>query len=426
MASFFRIALFCVACVALPPMAHAADHTVQSSMALRALQAACVAVDGPEPVIAAMQDGSRNEAEVSEFELGLGLTGWRIDVDLADGGALEVSRLASGRQMHRVVVEYIRDGRRILQARAERGCDRIEGRMLRYGSDGRAETVLLLDQTLVPDGRELALDPPVPPGRDPEGTTVALLDTGVNYLQPAIAERLARDAGGAALGWDFWDDDPRPFDANPLLSPFHPARHGTTVARALLAEAGPVRLLPLRFPHGHPERLTQAVERAADNGTRVLLVGIGSRREEDWLAFAEAARAHPEMLIVVTAGRENEDIDDRAHYPAALALPSMIVVGAADGFGQPIRSNWGRRRVDVLAPAERLVLRNFDDVEEAVAGAEYAAARVAALAARLATGNPGLGAAELKAAILARAVLSDHGAPARSAYGVLPEDALRP
>ena len=103
----------------------------------------------------------------------------------------------------------------------------------------------------------------------------------------------------------------------------------------------------------------------------------------------------------------------------------MLVVGAADGFGQPVRSNWGLRRVDLLAPAERLVVRDFDDVEQAVAGAEFAAARVAALASRLLSAEPGLTAAALKARILAMARLSDHGARPRSAYGVLPDEALQ-
>ena len=124
------------------------------------------------------------------------------------------------------------------------------------------------------------------------------------------------------------------------------------------------------------------------------------------------------------AGREGEDIDDRAYYPAALGMPNMLTVGAADGFGQPVRSNWGLRRVDVLAPAEKLVVRNFDDVEQAVSGAEFAAARVAALATRLLAAEPALTTAQLKARLLAMARLSDQGGRARSAYGVIPEEAF--
>ncbi len=406
-----------------------ADAAADAALVRRALQAACPAAQ-VEPAIAALQGDFAGPPQSSAIDLGLGLTGWRLAGDLPDGGALQVSRLASGEALQRVVIELARPAqagrplRPLLQARAERDCARIDARRLQYRADGAVEAVALLDENLAPTGHLLPFDAPVPPGADPGGVTVALLDTGVNYLQPAIGDRLARDSDGAILGYDFEDDDPRPFDLNLALSPFHPGRHGTLVAHALLNEAAPLRLIPLRYPRSQPERLAAAVERAAEGGARLLLVGLGGRREADWQGFAAALRAHPDLLAIVSAGREGEDIDDRAYYPAALALPNMLVVGAADGFGQPIRSNWGLRRVDVLAPAERLVVRNFDDVEQAVAGAEFAAARVAALATRLLADEPGLTAAPLKARLLGLARLSDHGGPARSAYGAIPEEAF--
>jgi subtilisin family serine protease len=343
---------------------------------------------------------------------------------------LQVSRLASGATLQRVVIELDRPAapgqppRPLLQARAERDCQRIEARVLVYRDDGGIEAVALLDDALKPTGRTLPFNPPVPAGVDPGGVTVALLDTGVNYLQPALAERLARDANGALLGFDFEDGDDRPFDLNPALSPFHPGRHGTLMANALLREAAPLRLIPLRFPRSEPEKLADAVSLATKHGAKILLLGLGNRRALDWQGFAQGLRAHPDLLVIVSAGREGEDIDDRAYYPAALGMPNMLTVGAADGFGQPVRSNWGLRRVDVLAPAEKLVVRNFDDVEEAVSGAEFAAARVAALATRLLAAEPGLTTAQLKARLLAMARLSDQGGRARSAYGVIPEEAF--
>ena len=196
------------------------------------------------------------------------------------------------------------------------------------------------------------------------------------------------------------------------------------VANALLAEAAPLRLIALRHPASRPQRLSDAVDLAAANGARLLLVGIGGRREADWRGFASALRENPQLLAIVSAGRDGENIDDRAHFPAALALPNMLSVGAADGFGQPVRSNWGQRRVDLLAPAERLVVRDFDGYEAVAGGAEFAAPRVAAPASRLLASEPGLDTQTLKARILALARLSDPGGPPRSAYGVLPEAAL--
>jgi hypothetical protein len=422
-ASAFALALIC-----FPAWA---DQQQDAVLALRALQAACPAREA-DAVAVALRGEVDGAPQSQLIDLGLGLTGWRLTASLNDGGTLQVSRLASGETLQRVVVELDRpaapgqQSRPLLQARAERDCQRIEARALVYRADGAIETVALLDETLQPTGRTLPFDAPIPAGSDPGGVTVALLDTGVNYLQPAIGERLARAADGTPLGFDFEDGDPRPFDLNLALSPFHPGRHGTSVANTLLREAAPVRLIPLRYPRSQPEKLADAIELAARHGTKILLVGLGSRRALDWQGFADAMRAHPEMLAIVTAGRDGEDIDDRAFYPPALALPNMLTVGAADGFGQPVRSNWGLRRVDVLAPAERLVVRNFHDVEETVAGAVFAAARVAALATRLLTAEPNLTTAQVKAALLSKARLSDHGGRARSAYGLLPEEAFSP
>jgi len=406
-----------------------AGEREDAALALRSLKAACPAKE-PAKVAATLSGELAGEAQSNAIDLGLGLTGWRLTASLKDGGVLQISRLASGETLQRVVVEFDRPAapdqppRPLLQARAERDCERIEARSLAYRSDGAIEAVLLLDEALQPTGQVLPFDPPVPAGSDPGGVTVALLDTGVNYLQPAIAERLARDAGGAIVGFDFEDDDPRPFDLNLSLSPFHPGRHGTVLAHTLLREAAPLRLVPLRHPRSTPAKLEDAVDLAARQGAKILLVGLGSRRALDWQGFADGLRRHPEILAIVSVGRDGEDIDDRAYYPAALSLPNMLTVGAADGFGQPVRSNWGLRRVDLLAPAERLVVRNFDDVEETVAGAEFAAARVAALATRLLQSEPGLTAAQMKSRLLAMARLSDHGGPPRSAYGVVPEEAF--
>jgi hypothetical protein len=313
----------------------------------------------------------------------------------------------------------------ILQARIERQCDHIEGRRLNYAADGRVDSVELLDGKLQSTGKRLLLDPPVPPAPPAAGIVVALLDTGVNYLQPRIAQHLARRADGSSLGYDYWDDDPRPFDVNILGSPFYPARHGTTLANLLLDLTPDIALLPLRFPRPDPTRLGDAVDRAAASGARVLLVGLSTSRG-DWRNFREAVLRHPQMLVVASAGSEGEDIDDRAVYPAALALPNQITIGAADGFGQPVKSNWGRKRVDALVPAEKLVTRDFDDLERDVGGAEYAATRVAALAARLAAAHPDWSALQLKNAILARARISDSTTTLRSAYGLLPDEAFTP
>ncbi|MEO8558684.1 MAG: S8 family serine peptidase [Rhodospirillales bacterium] len=403
------------------------------ALLLRAIKAACLSDATADSISLALPERA-GEANTRDLSFGFGLTGHQWSFVLPGDRALDVSRVDSRGVMQRIVADLVAPGsdgiaRPVMQARIERQCDRLEGRRLNYAADGRIDSVDLLDEHLQALGKRLLLDPPVPPlptGIAPvKGTVVALLDTGVNYLQPRIAQRLARDSTGAALGYDYWDDDARPFDVNIIGSPFYPARHGTTLANLLLDLNPDIVLLPLRFPRPDPTRLGDAVDRAAAAGARVLLVGLSSSRG-DWRNFRAAVLRHSEMLVVVSAGSEGEDIDDRAVYPAALGLPNQLTIGAADGFGQPVRSNWGRKRVDVLVPAERFVVRDFDGLEQQVGGAEYAATRVAALAARLASAHPDWNAAQLKSAILARARISDSTTILRSAYGVLPDEAFAP
>ncbi len=393
---------------------------------LQALRAAC-RPDADADSIARAVPLHQGEVQTQRLDFAFGIKGHQWTVTLPQDRSLELWRVDSRNGMQRLVGELSQPGedgmvRPSMQVRIEQDCTRPEGRRLNYGPDRKMLSVELLDEALQPTGKLLLLDPPVPPAPPAPGVVVALLDTGVNYLQPRIAQHLARDQSGNALGYDYWDNDPRPFDVNIVGSPFYPARHGTTVANLLLDLNPNVALLPLRFPRPDITRLGDAVDRAVGDGARIMLVGLTSQKG-DWRNFRDSVLRHPDILVIVTAGSDSEDIDDRAIYPAALDLPNKLTVGAADGFGEPARSNWGRKRVDLLAMAEKLVVRDFDGLEQEVGGAEYAAAKVAALAARLAAAHPDWKAADLKNAILSRARLSDAG-PLRSAYGVLDEEAF--
>ena len=55
--------------------------------------------------------------------------------------------------------------------------------------------------------------PKVPPGTDPGGTAIALIAHGVDYTDPEIAPRLARDGEGDIIGWDFIAGDNKPYAA---------------------------------------------------------------------------------------------------------------------------------------------------------------------------------------------------------------------
>ncbi len=350
----------------------------------------------------------------------------RRRVTLRDGerGSLAVVAARRGTALQSLTLEAYRDERPVMMLRSAGDCAVIMARAIVYDEAGQAVELIHLDGDLAPTETREPLNPPVPPGEDPGGVLVAQVDSGVNYLLPAIAARLARDAEGALLGFDYWELDHRPFDGNPARSPFFPIRHGTAVASVLLREAPDVRLLPYRYPRPDMGRMAALIEAAGAAGAAIVAMPLGSRNEAEWQAFARAAEARPEMLFVLSAGNDGRDIDAAPLYPAVLTLENLLVVTSSDTFGRLAPgSNWGARSVDLMVPAERVEVTDHRGASGLASGSSYAVPRVAALAARLKARNPDWAAAELKQAILARAVppLSRGASPVR--HGWIPNPA---
>ena len=82
----------------------------------------------------------------------------------------------------------------------------------------------------------------------PGNPRIALVDTGVNYTLPAFLPNVAVDKSGKLVGYDFWDDDPWPFDSDPRRTAFYPTHHGSTVFSVLVDEAPESTISLYRFP----------------------------------------------------------------------------------------------------------------------------------------------------------------------------------
>ncbi|MDZ7749422.1 MAG: S8 family serine peptidase [Halofilum sp. (in: g-proteobacteria)] len=402
-----------------------ADDTDPRGLLRQAIAAAC---EAPREDLAGMAARIPRARALSDEPLVVrGLeAGWRRRFAVDDGAELRVERFEPRGQLRRVSAEYwapvAGDPRPRVAALAGPRCRIRLGRRLVYEAGvSQAVAIEYLDAGLEPTGQREPLNPPVPAGEDPGGVPVALVDAGVNYRLPAIGERLARDAAGTILGYDWWDMDRRPFDANPARSPFFPQRHGTRTASLLLREAPAARLVPYRYPRPDMGRMAALVEDAAGHGVVVVNLSLGSGKRAEWQAFARAARAHPGMLFVVSAGNNGRDIDARPVYPAALGLDNVITVTSAENDGTlAAGSNRGREAVDLMVPAERLRLTDFDGRQIVASGSSHAAVRVSALAARLLAKHPGWRAPELRAAIFARVLPQLSGEAPPVAQGFMP------
>jgi len=300
-------------------------------------------------------------------------------------------------------------------------CSLQVARKINYTEQGQAVDIVTLNADLEPQGEPDWFNPPLElierdadkrlkhPG-DAKPVRVGMVDSGVNYLLPEINRGLARDEDNQLIGYDFWDMDVLPFDAHPVNSGFFLQRHGTRTASLLLREAPGIELVPYRYPRPDMSRMQALVEHAASNQVAILGLPLGSNRAADWRSFARAAREHPHMLFIVSAGNDGRNIDERPVYPASLDLENMLVVTSADDFVSPAeRTNWGRISVDYLVPAERRGALDYSGTETRVSGSSYAVSRVTALAARLKTAHRDWSAAEIVAELRRRYGARDPG-----------------
>jgi subtilisin family serine protease len=415
-----RRLLFLLTLLAAPAAVAANAVTVLINAAIAL---ACAEDTGAAAMAEALPGGARLVAD-DPLDMGGETFGWRRLFAFEDGGTLHLTRLSPWGSLRRIEAEYGAPhggaARPHTAAVADANCRVTMARRLIYDPAGAADVIEILGPDLTPTGVRELLNPAAPLGTDPGGVTVALVDSGVNYLLPAIAGGLARQVDGQLLGYDYWDMDDRPFDANPARSPFFPQRHGTRVASVILAEAPAVRLIPYLYPRPDPGRMADLIDHAAAHGPRIVNLAIGSNRAEHWDGFRAGVTAHPDILFVVSAGNDGRDLDRRPVYPAAFVFPNMLVIASADGFGEPAPgSNWGKGTVDLLVPGEQVPVIGFDGAATTASGASFAAPRVTALAARLLARHPDWTAAELKASIIARARLVDATGRLTSRYGFL-------
>ncbi|MBT6071004.1 MAG: S8 family serine peptidase, partial [Proteobacteria bacterium] len=189
--------------------------------------------------------------------------------------------------------------------------------------------------------------------------------------------------------------------------------------------ASSAKILPYRYPRPDMSRMHQLIAHIARSGARIVNMSLGSNTARDWDAFEGAARRHPHLLFIVSAGNNNRDIDIEPVYPASLTLKNMLVVTSSAGDGYPAEgSNWGTENVDLLVPGERIPAIDFSGEGIDVSGSSYAVARITALAARILTENPDLDAMQLKAKILSLAT-PERGAFVKSGWIKEPSDLIR-
>lgn len=258
-----------------------------------------------------------------------------------------------------------------------------------------------------------AADPPVPPDRHLGGIPVAVIGSGIDYTADAIASRLARDGEGEIIGYDFVDDDRRPFAPD--------NRTAQDISEILLGEGQTSALVVVRADTNAAVSLRQALAYAAKSPARVVLIQYMPHEPECMALLVSAIRYFQDRLFVVAAGDESRDLDQE-NAAGLRGLANALIVSAALPNGDASAgANKGALTIDAAttgSPLKGEGVRPADDPGASM----RAAAHIAAMAVRLRAVEPALDANAMKSKIVAFANQPDAaagGTRANTVYGII-------
>jgi hypothetical protein len=177
-------------------------------------------------------------------------------------------------------------------------------------------TAFAAEKPKVPTGKPTAVEP-----------SVAIVGTGLDYTRPELAAALRRDAELEIVGWDFVDNDRRPFDSkSAVINPATSERNGTGT-RLASALADTALLIPVRVDPANPQSLAKGIGFAARTSVRIVLVPNVAANPTNWNVLLAAAPEFPNQLFIVSADEALATDVALATWKKARALPNVIVVG---------------------------------------------------------------------------------------------------
>ncbi|TDP71558.1 MHFG family PEP-CTERM protein [Roseateles toxinivorans] len=242
-------------------------------------------------------------------------------------------------------------------------------------------------------------------GSQGNGTTIAVLDTGVDGTHPDLTARMV-------AGWNFYDNNADASD---------PVGHGTAVAGAAAASsnnavgvagvAGLARIMPVRIsdPSGYAywSTVAQGLTWAADQGAKVANISFNGVASS--LAVQNAAQYMKNKggLVVVAAG--NNGIDEN------LTPTSTMIVVSATGQND-LRTSWSSYGgfVTLAAPGQDIWTTTKGGGYQAWWGTSLASPVVAGVVAQMLSAKPTLSNLQQEGLLYASA--TDLGTAGRDPY----------
>lgn len=249
--------------------------------------------------------------------------------------------------------------------------------------------------------------------KNDDSVVVAVVDTGIDYTNDEIKNVIWKnsdetengsdsDGNGYAddtIGWNFTNSGNNPYDDN---------GHGTAIAGVLaaaddnsgvvgIASDIDIKLMPVKALDSEGEStmstLIQGIVYADNNGADICNCSWGG---ESGMAdifnnmIMENVIAQSDMLFVVAAGNESENIDRLTYTPASFSEDNLITVGSIEWDGSlSWFSNYGTRKVEMCAPGAAIYTTAVGGGYTCEWGTSFSAPYVAGVAAlaKAAAGN---------------------------------------
>ena len=277
----------------------------------------------------------------------------------------------------------------IIELRSNNNCKIKSARILIYNNKDIPIKINSVDMSNYDIIETKFLNPDLPIiNNESDKNIIGLIDTGINYTIKKFEKNIATK-NKKIIGYDFWDNDNKPFDSDPRQNPFFPRHHGTTVFSVLSKEAPESKIAPYRFPANDMCKFKELIDHIAKNSIKLVSLSMGSGNLLDWICFKKAAKIQKDILFIVSAGNNGFNIDNKPIYPASLDLDNIITVTSSDQTGRLGRgSNYGRYSVDFILPAERVEVIDHRGVRALTGGTSYAVPRLVSLVSRYLNKNP--------------------------------------
>ncbi len=257
-------------------------------------------------------------------------------------------------------------------------------------------------------------------------TVVGVVDTGVDYNHPDLANNIWTNPGEIA-GNNIDDDHNGYIDdvhgINAITgsgNPFDDNAHGTHCSGTIggvgnngTGVAGVnwnVKIMGLKFLDANGSGSTDAAITAINYAVMMKNSGVNlrvlsnswggggaSQALQDAIEAANAAG----ILFVAAAGNDSSDNDAVPSYPANYDVANVISVAALDHNGNLASfSNYGRTKVHLAAPGVNIVSTTPNNTYSSYSGTSMATPHVSGVAALVANAEPGLTVAQLRQRIL--------------------------